>query len=111
MVHHPLPGPPDPDGPPNGPPPPPGPFDPLAVPVGFVLDERYRGVVKEADEVRLLPFPEGGHWRSRRANTIHAVVSAAGRQDDMGQEWIMRVESDEPWLLENPGDGWASLDR
>ena len=75
------------------------------------MDDRYRGVVKEADEVRLLPFPEGGHWRSWRANTIHAVVSAAGRQDDVGQEWIMRVESDDPWALENPGDGWVSLDR
>ena len=38
----------------------------------------------EADEVKLLTFPDGSQWRAWRANTIHAIVSAAGRQDDFG---------------------------
>ena len=61
--------------------------------------------------MKLLTFPEGSQWRAWRANTIHAIVSAAGRQDDLAQEWIMKVEAEEPTALDEPGEGWISLDR
>ena len=48
--------------------------------------ERLR--VKEADEIKLLSLPQGTAWRACRANTIHAIVSAAGRHDDYALEWI-----------------------
>ena len=66
---------------------------------------------KEADEIKLLVFPTGRQWRAWRNHAIHAIVSAAGRQDDLAQAWIMRVETDEPWQLQDPGEGWISLDR
>ncbi len=56
---------------------------------------RDRQRVKEADEVKLLSFPQGTAWRAWRANTIHAIVSAAGRHDDKALEWIMEVETHE----------------
>ena len=101
-------GPPLPDGPPPGPP---GP-NPLH-PDGYDEGARryHRSTTKESYEVKLLTFPEGSQWRAWRANTIHAVVSAAGRQDDLAQEWIMKVDNEEPWALEDPGEGWISLDR
>ncbi len=55
--------------------------------------------------------PEGSQWRAWRANTIHAIFSAAGRQDDLAQDLIMRVETDEPWQLSEPGEGWVSRDH
>ena len=58
-----------------------------------------------------MAVPGGSQWRAWRANTIHSIVSAAGRQDDLAQDWIMRVETDESWTLEDPGEGWVSLDR
>ena len=67
--------------------------------------------MKETDEVKLLQFPHGTAWRAWRANTIHAVISAAGRQDDLAKELIVRVETHDPSDLENPGEGWISLDR
>ena len=56
---------------------------------------RDRQRVKEADEVKLLSFPQGTAWRAWRANTIHDIVSAAGRHDDKALEWIMEVETHE----------------
>ena len=56
-------------------------------------------------------FPKGSQWRAWRANTIHAIVSAVGRQGDLAQEWILRVETDGPAELGYPGEGWVSLDR
>ena len=70
-----------------------------------------RNTTREADEIKLLYFPEGSQWRAWRAHTIHSIVSAAGRQDDLGQEWVMKVETEEPEALEDPGEGWISLDR
>ena len=67
--------------------------------------------MKEADEVTLLPFPHGTAWRAWRANTIHAVISAAGRQDYLAQEWILKVETHDTTQLEEPCEGWISLDR
>ena len=67
--------------------------------------------MKETDEVKLLQFPHGTAWRAWRANTIHAIISAAGRQDDLAQEWILKVETHNPADLEDPGEGWISLDR
>ena len=63
--------------------------------------------------MKLSPFPEGGQWRAWRASAIHAIVSAAGRQDDLAPEWVMMVDTEEPWspALEEPGEGWVSLDR
>ena len=58
-----------------------------------------RANTKEADSIHLQPLPDGSHWRAWRANTINAVVAAAGRQDDLAQDWIMRVETDENWAL------------
>ena len=29
----------------------------------------------------------------------------------LAQEWIMKVETEEPWALEDPGEGWISPDR
>ena len=70
-----------------------------------------RSRAKEADKIDLQQFPDGQNWRSWRANTIHAVVSAAGRQDDLAQAWIMQVETAESEILDDPGIGWISLDR
>ncbi len=72
---------------------------------------RDRARVKETDEVKLLQFPHGAAWRAWRASTIHAVISAAGRQDDLAQEWILKVETHDPSDSEGPGEGWISLDR
>ena len=69
-----------------------------------------RSRVKEADKNDLQQFPGGQNWRSWRANTIHAVVSAAGRQDDLAQAWIMQVETSESEVLDDPGIGWISID-
>ena len=105
--------------PPNGPPPlggppPPGPHAPPASsPDEFAEEARRwnRANTKEADSIHLQALPDGSHWRAWRANTINAVVAAAGRQDDLAQDWIMRVETDENWALADPGEGWISLDR
>ena len=59
----------------------------------------------------MLSFPSGTAWRAWRANTIHAIVSAAGRHDDSALEWVMKVETHEAVDLETPGDGWVTLDR
>ena len=56
---------------------------------------RERARVREAEEVKLLAFPTGPQWRAWRSNTIHAIVSAAGRHDDRALEWIMNVETHE----------------
>ena len=61
--------------------------------------------------MKLLQFPHGTAWRAWRANTIHAVIAAAGRQDYLAQEWILKVETHDLSELEEPGDGWISLDR
>ena len=29
----------------------------------------------------------------------------------LAQEWVMKVETEEPWALEDPGEGWISFDR
>ena len=29
----------------------------------------------------------------------------------MAQQWVMKVESEETWTLEDPGEGWISPDR
>ena len=63
---------------------------------------RDRQRVREADEVKILSFPQGTAWRAWRANTIHAIVSAAGRHDDKALEWVMRVETHTSAELENP---------
>ena len=49
-----------------------------------------------------------GAWR---ANTFASIVSAAGRQGDVAQDWILRVEAADPSELEYAGEGWVSLDR
>ena len=54
-----------------------------------VARRRDRQRIKEADEVRILVFPQGTAWRAWRNNTIHSIVSAAGRHDDSALEWIM----------------------
>ena len=60
--------------------------------------------------MKLLSFPTGTSWRAWRANTIHAIVSAAGRHDDTAREWMLKVETHDPVDLETPGDGvWVSL--
>ena len=69
------------------------------------------GRIKVADKIDLQQFPDGQYWRSWRANTIHAVVSAAGRHDDLAQAWIMQVETADTETLDDPGLGWISLDR
>ena len=56
-------------------------------------------------------FPRGTAWRAWRANAIHAVASTAGRQDDLAQEWILKVATHDPADPEDPGAGWVSLDR
>ncbi len=38
-------------------------------------------------------------------------MSAAGRQDDLAQEWILQVETHSLRDLEDPGEGWISIDR
>ena len=85
----PPPQPPLPPGPPPPPPPPPAP-DPNGPVNDGASDDvgrpRDRARVKETDEVKLLQFPHGTAWRAWRANTIHAIISAAGRQDDLAQE-------------------------
>ncbi len=72
---------------------------------------RAQANVKEADEVKLVQFPSGLAWRAWRSNTINAAVSAAGRQDDLAQEWILQVETHSLRDLEDPGEGWISIDR
>ena len=77
-------------------------------------DDAYRARtarVKEADKTELLKFPQGTAWRTWRAHAIHAIVSAAGRQGDMAQAWIMKVETQDLTYLQEPGVGWVSLDR
>ena len=66
---------------------------------------------RETEEIKIASFPHGSQWRAWRADTIHAVVSAAGRQDDLAQAWILKVETADPRELEDPGEGWISLDR
>ncbi len=66
---------------------------------------------KESDEVNILAFPTGSEWRAWRGNTFASIVSAAGRQDDLAQNWILQVETADPAELEYPGEGWVSLDR
>ncbi len=61
--------------------------------------------------MNILSFSSGPAWRAWRANTIHAIVSAAGRHDDSALEWVMKVEAHEAADLETPGDGWVTLDR
>ena len=110
---------PPPTGPPQPPAPPPPPPPPAPDTNGQVGDganddggrSRERARVKEAYEVKLCPFPHGAAWRAWRANTIHAIISAAGRQDDLAQEWILKVEPHDSGQLEEPGEGWISLDR
>ena len=106
-------GPPPPDDDPDWPPPPAGPSPAQAGSAMYAEDDRRweRSPTKEADKIDLQQFPDGQNWRSWRGNTIHAVVSAAGRQDDLAQAWIMQVEHAEPWTLEDPGVGWVSLGR
>ena len=41
---------------------------------------------KESDEVNILAFPTGSQWRAWRANTFASIVSAAGRQGDLGSK-------------------------
>ena len=50
-------------------------------------------------------------WRAWQANAVHAVAPAAGRQDDLAQEWILKVETHDPVDPEDPGAGWVSLVR
>ena len=60
----------------------------------------------------MLKFPSGTAWRAWRANAILVIISAAGRNDDQAQGWIMEVESEDTSInLDIPGDGWISLDR
>ena len=102
--------------PPGHPPPPPPP--PAPDPNGPVNDganddvsrPRDRARVKETDEVTLFQFPQGTAWRACRANTIHAIISAAGRLDALAQEWILNVETHDPSDLEDPGE-WVCLPR
>ena len=54
----------------------------------------------------MLSFPSGTSWRAWRANTIHAIASAARRHDDKALEWIVEAVG-----LETPGNGWISPDR
>ena len=61
--------------------------------------------------MKLLQLSTGTAWRAWRANTIHAIISAAGRQDDLAQGWSLQVETHDPADLEDPGEGWVSLDR
>ncbi len=44
-------------------------------------------------------------------HTIHAITSAAGRQDDLSREWNLKVGNHDATQLEEPGEGWISLDR
>ena len=71
--------------------------------------ERLR--IKEADEIKLLSLPEGTAWRAWRANTIHAIVAAAGRHDGSTLDWIMKTDSHDEAYLNVPGSGWVALDR
>ena len=71
---------------------------------------RDRQCVREADEVKLLAFPQGTAWKAWRNNTIHSIVSAAGRHDDSALDWVMKVETHEQADLEHPGHGWVALD-
>ncbi len=61
--------------------------------------------------MKLLQFPQGAAWRAWRSNTIPAIVSAAGRRDDVAREWILKVETADPADLEDPGLGWVTLDQ
>ncbi len=79
------------DGGPPAPPPGPPPADqPEPDPVNQPYDggghvrERLRP--KESDEVNILAFPTGSQWRAWRANTFASIVSAAGRQGDLGSK-------------------------
>ena len=101
-----------PPAPPPGPPPADQPEpDPVHQPYdgGGHVRERLRP--KESDEVKILAFPTGSQWRAWRGNTFASIVSAAGRQDDLAQAWILQVETADPAELEYPGEGWVSLDR
>ncbi len=98
------------DGPPT-PPPTPGPRFGNDDPEEDGDRRRDRIRTRESDEIERLQLPQGTQWVSRRNNSIHAIVSAAGRPDDLAMEWIMKVETHEPSDLEERCYGWVSLDH
>ncbi len=85
--------------------------DPVYRPFDGGVPGRERSKAKESDEVNILALPTGSQWRAWRGNTFASIVSAAGRQDDLAQAWILQVETADPAELEHPGEGWVSLDR
>ena len=94
-------GPRQPLGPPSGPPSDPDNGPANGGPRRYDDDDRPRVArVKEADKIELLKFPQGTAWRTWRAHTIHAIVSAAGRQGYLAQEWILIVESQDLTALQ-----------
>ncbi len=76
-----------------------------------IARRRDRQRIREADEVKILVFPQGTAWRAWRNNTTRFIVSAARRHDDSALEWIMKAETHEQAYLEHPGHGWITLDR
>ena len=105
-------------GPNDGPPPPPpwdenGEEEEETSDREVPRDAQRRGQTRtrEADEIKLLQFPQGSQWRAWRANTLQAITSAAGRQDDLAFYWVRKCETDDPTTLSVPGKEWISLDR
>ncbi len=51
-------------------------------------------MLREADEIKLQPLLTGHTCRAWRMSTIHVIIAAVDRQDDMAMDWVLMVERD-----------------